>query len=213
MRVVLADDSLLFREGLARLLTECGFEVVGRAPDAATLLELVRDERPDVAIVDVRMPPTHTSEGLEAAAQIRREHPGTGVLVLSQHVETHHAVTLLERGGGLGYLLKDRVGDLDEFSSAVRRIGEGGSAIDPEVISQLLARPRVRAPLAELTVREREVLTLMAEGRSNQAISERLHLSGKTVEAHVRSIFAKLDLAENAEVHRRVLAVVTLLRE
>ncbi|MFL5950723.1 MAG: response regulator, partial [Gaiellaceae bacterium] len=185
MRVVVAEDSLLFREGLSRLLREGGLEVVATAADADQLLIDVARHQPDVAIIDIRMPPTQTTEGLEAAKRIRATNDNVGVLVLSQHVETHHALDLLsDRPDGVGYLLKDRVSDLHEFCDAIRRIGCGGSAIDPEVISRLLSRRRQHDPLAELTDREREVLTLMAEGRSNQGIAERLFLSPKTVETH-----------------------------
>jgi DNA-binding NarL/FixJ family response regulator len=213
VRVVLADDSVLFREGLARVLAERGFEVVGQASDGNTLLEQVAENAPDVAVVDIRMPPTHTSEGLVAALQIRAERPDVGVLVLSQYVETHHAVKLIGEGrGGVGYLLKDRVSDLDEFLDAVRRVAGGGTAIDPEVVSHLVGRQRERDPLSGLTDREREVLALMAEGRSNLAVSERLFLSRKTVESHVNAIFTKLGLLPAPDDHRRVLAVLTFLR-
>jgi DNA-binding NarL/FixJ family response regulator len=213
MRVVLADDAVLFREGVARLLDDAGFDVTGQAGDAETLLELVRSTGPQVAIVDIRMPPTHTTEGLVAALRIRQEHPGVGVLVLSQYVETHYAVRLLgDAAGSIGYLLKDRVPDVHEFVDVVRRVGCGGSVVDPHVVSQLLGRRRDPDPLAELTGREREVLALMAEGRSNQAIRQRLFLSPKTVETHVSSIFAKLGLPPTTDSHRRVLAVLAYLR-
>jgi DNA-binding NarL/FixJ family response regulator len=217
LRVALADDSLLFREGVARLLTEAGFEVIGQASDAEGLLRLVTgaspEERPDVAVVDIRMPPTHTVEGLEAALRIRAEVPEVAVLVLSQYVETNHAVKLIgDEVGGTGYLLKDRIADLEEFGEAVRRVARGGSAIDPEVIAQLVGRPRARDPLGALTDREREILALIAEGRSNQAISERLFLTEKTVESHVRNIFTKLELHPAADDNRRVLAVLAYLR-
>jgi DNA-binding NarL/FixJ family response regulator len=214
MRVVVAEDSLLFREGLSRLLREGGLEVVATAADADQLLIDVARHQPDVAIIDIRMPPTQTTEGLEAAKRIRATNDNVGVLVLSQHVETHHALDLLsDRPDGVGYLLKDRVSDLHEFCDAIRRIGCGGSAIDPEVISRLLSRRRQHDPLAELTDREREVLTLMAEGRSNQGIAERLFLSPKTVETHVHRIFTKLGLTINDVAHRRVLAVLAFLRD
>jgi DNA-binding NarL/FixJ family response regulator len=210
---VLADDSVLLREGLAHMLVDAGFEVVGQAGDAAGLLHLVRSERPDIAVVDVRMPPTHTDEGLVAAREIRDSCEGVGVLVLSQYVETKQAIGLLGGGeGGVGYLLKDRIADVAEFTDAVRRVGTGGSAIDPEVVAALLGRKRRDDPLAALTAREREVLGLMAEGRSNQAIRKRLFLSAKTVETHVGSIFAKLGLLPDDDEHRRVAAVLTYLR-
>jgi DNA-binding NarL/FixJ family response regulator len=213
VRVVLADDSVLFREGLARVLEDAGFDVVGQAGDAADLLQLVRAKQPDVAVVDIRMPPTHTAEGLRAAQQIRTEHPEIGVLVLSQYVETAHVMNLRGEGSArVGYLLKDRVSDLAEFAEAVRRVGSGGSVIDPEVVSQLLGRRRASDPLAALTDREREVLALMAAGRSNQAVCDRLFLSPKTVETHVGSIFTKLGLAPAPDDHRRVLAVLAHLR-
>jgi DNA-binding NarL/FixJ family response regulator len=213
MRVVLADDAVLFREGVARLLDDAGFDVSGQAGDAETLLELVQLTGPQVAIVDIRMPPTHTTEGLVAALRIRQEHPGVGVLVLSQYVETHYAVRLLgDAAGSIGYLLKDRVPDVHEFVDVVRRVGCGGSVVDPHVVSKLLGRRRDPDPLAELTGREREVLALMAEGRSNQAIRQRLFLSPKTVETHVSSIFAKLGLPPTTDSHRRVLAVLAYWR-
>jgi DNA-binding NarL/FixJ family response regulator len=214
VRVVLADDAVLFREGLARLLEEGGHEVVGQAADAEQLLELVAEHEPDVAVSDIRMPPTETTEGLEAARRIKEEHPEVGVIILSQHVETHHAVDLLAEGqGGIGYLLKDRVSDPAEFADAVRRVGSGGSAIDPEVVARLLSRRRENDPLAALTEREREILALMAEGRSNQGIGDRLFLSPKTVETHIGRIFTKLGILPANEDHRRVLAVVTFLRQ
>lgn len=212
MRVVLADDSLLLREGIARLLEEAGFEVVAQAGDAEDLVRKVGGHKPDVAIVDVRMPPTHTDEGLRAAAQIRARHPGTGVLVLSQYIEEGYAVELLsEDASGVGYLLKDRVSDLDRFVEAVRRVGEGGSVLDPEVVGRLLGRRRREDPLADLSPREREVLGLMAEGRSNHAIAQALVVTERAVEKHVTSIFSKLDLPPTADDHRRVLAVLKYL--
>lgn len=214
LRLVLADDSLLLREGLVRLLGDAGFEVVAQAGSADELLDAVRQHHPDVAIVDIRMPPTHTDEGLRAAESIRAEHGTTvGVLVLSQYVETTFALRLVDDNvGGVGYLLKDRVDDLEDFTDAIRRIARGGSVIDPEVVAQLVGRRRARVPLDDLTDREREVLALMAEGRSNQAICDRLFLAPKTVEAHIASIFSKLDLVPAPDDHRRVLAVLAHLR-
>jgi len=213
-RVVLADDSVLLREGIARLLVEAGLEVVAHVGDPAQLVDAVRAHTPDVAIVDIRMPPTHTDEGLRAAERIRAEHRGrVGVLVLSQYVETTFALRLVEEGaGGVGYLLKDRVADVDEFADSVRRVARGGSVIDPEVVAQLVRRRRAHVPLDELTDREREVLGLIAEGRSNQAICDRLFLAPKTVEAHIANIFSKLELLPAADDHRRVLAVLAHLR-
>ncbi len=213
MRVVVADDSVLLREGVARLLAETGFEVVGTAGDAAGLLAAVAGSLPDVAVVDIRMPPTHTDEGLRAARAIRARHPGVGVLVLSQHVRASYALELLEGGAdGVGYLLKDRVADLEEFAAAVRRVGAGGSALDPSVVAQLVDRRRAGAdPLDALSAREREVLALMAEGRSNQAIAARLVVTERTVEKHSAAIFAKLGIAATAGDHRRVLAVLVWL--
>ena len=213
MRVMIADDAVLFREGLGRVLEAGGIEVAAQAGDAERLLALVLADPPDAVVVDIRMPPTHTREGLDAAQRIRAEHPQIGVLVLSQYVEPHHAMQLLEDGtSGVGYLLKDRVADVAEVVDAVRRVAGGGSVIDPEVVAQLLGRRRTRDPLQELTERERQVLALMAEGRSNQAISERLYLSPKTVEGHMRSIFIRLDLHAAPDDHRRVLAVLAFLR-
>ena len=213
MRVVLAEDSVLLREGVARLLTEAGFDVVGQAGDAEDLLRKVGAHRPDVAVVDVRMPPTHTDEGLRAAREIRQRFPTVGVLVLSSYIEESYAVELLaDSAEGMGYLLKDRVADLDRFTEAVRRVGEGGSALDPEVVSRMLGRHRRDDPLAELTPREREVLGLISEGRSNRAIADALVVSERAVEKHVTSIFGKMGLAPAAEDHRRVLAVLTYLR-
>jgi DNA-binding NarL/FixJ family response regulator len=214
LRLVLADDSLLLREGLARLLVDAGFEVVGQAGTGPELDALVREHRPDVAIVDIRMPPTHTDEGLRAVEAIRSEYGTTiGILVLSQYVETSFALHLVSDGvGGVGYLLKDRVADLDDFGDAIRRIARGGSVIDPEVVAQLVRRRRARVPIDDLTEREREVLSLMAEGRSNQAICERLFLAPKTVEAHIANIYSKLELPPAPDDHRRVLAVLAHLR-
>jgi len=213
VRVVLAEDSVLLREGVARLLDEAGFDVVAQSGTAEDLLRHVAMHQPDVAVVDIRMPPTQTDEGLRAAKEIRERHPETGVLVLSQYVEPGYAMELLsESAESVGYLLKDRVGDIEEFAAAVRRVSEGGSALDPAVVSQLVGRQRRDDPLADLSPREREVLELMAEGRSNQAIAERLFVTLRAVEKHVTSIFVKLRLPAAAEDHRRVLAVLALLR-
>ena len=213
MRVVVADDAVILREGLARLLEEAGFEVVGLAADAGELCALVENTRPDVAIVDIRMPPTHTDEGLRAATLIRTRWPRTGVLVLSQYVQARYAVELLTQGTeGVGYLLKDRVSDLDELATSVRRVGEGRSVLDPAVVAQLVGQRRKgTTPLQDLTERELEVLALMAEGRSNRAIAERLFITEHTVEKHVKNIFATLRLSPSHDDHRRVLAVVTFL--
>jgi DNA-binding NarL/FixJ family response regulator len=214
LRVVIAEDSVLLREGVARLLTGAGFHVVGQAGNADELLLKVRSYAPDVAIVDIRMPPTHTDEGLRAAKEIREQHPGVGVLVLSQYVESGYALELLQQNAeGVGYLLKDRVSDVTEFAAAVKRVAEGGSALDSEVVSRLVGRRRLDDPLAQLTPREREVLELMAEGRSNQAIAERLVVTLRAVEKHVTSIFSKLRLPADEQDHRRVLAVLTYLRQ
>ena len=213
MRVVLADDSVLFREALAGALSTAGFEILGQADNGVDLLSVVRATRPDVAIIDVRMPPTRTTEGLDAAVRIRDEDPAVGLLVLSQDVETRHVLRLLrDTPRGVGYLLKDRVGNLAEFIDAIRRVGQGGSVVDPEVVATLLGRGRPPGPLDELTVREHSVLELMAEGRSNLAIAERLGLTEKTIEGNVRIILSKLGLEPAAEDHRRVLAVLTFLR-
>jgi DNA-binding NarL/FixJ family response regulator len=212
MRVVVADDAVLFREGLSRVLTEAGFEVLAQVGDGRSLVHHVRVDPPDAVVVDIRMPPTHTTEGLDAARVIRENHPSVGVLVLSAHVETGYALQLIEDGAvGAGYLLKERVADLAELSDAVRRVAAGGLVIDPAVVAALVARKRVRNPLDDLTDRERDVLAVMAEGRSNQAISERLHLSPKTVEAYVRGVFTKLDLQQGVDDNRRVLAVLAFL--
>jgi DNA-binding NarL/FixJ family response regulator len=212
-RIVLADDAILLREALSAALAAAGFDVVGQAGDVHELLRLVEQERPDVAILDVRMPPSHTTEGLEAARQIRAAYPRIAILVLSQYVETRYAVDLLrEDPSGVGYLLKDRVTRVADLADAVRRVAAGGSVIDPEVVARLLGRQRGHSALDELTPREREILGLMAEGRSNQAIADRLVLELKTVEGHVRAIFSKLGLEPTAEDHRRVLAVLAYLR-
>jgi DNA-binding NarL/FixJ family response regulator len=218
VRVVVADDAVLLREGLARLLREAGFEVAGLAADAAELLELVERASPDVAIVDIRMPPTHTDEGLQAAKTIRKRWPGVGVLVLSQHVHASYALELLSAGTeGVGYLLKERVSDLAELASSVRRVGAGGSVLDPAVVSELVGRRQGSGrrdpldPLEQLSGREREVLALMAEGRSNKAIADRLFVSEYTVQKHVGNIFDTLRLPPSPDDHRRVLAVVAYL--
>jgi len=212
MRIVVADDSALLREGVVRLLEDAGLEVVGQAADAEELLRKVRAHKPDVAVVDVRMPPTHTDEGLRAAREIRAELPEVSVLVLSQYVEVAYASELLaESAEGLGYLLKDRVADAEALADAVRRVGGGGSVLDPEVVSQMLGRSRRDDPLAEISPREREVLALMAEGRTNAAIAAELVVTERAVEKHVTAIFAKLDLPASSEDHRRVLAVLRFL--
>jgi DNA-binding NarL/FixJ family response regulator len=212
LRLTIVDDSTLFREGLVRVARDLGFEVVGQAGDARSLVQLIRAEVPDVAVLDIRMPPTFTTEGLVAAREIRSAFPSLGVLVLSQYVDTHHVMELIGSGGGVGYLLKDHVGDIAEFGDAVRRIAAGGSVIDPDVVAELVGRRRHREAIEELTEREREVLQLMAQGRTNSAIGSRLHLSPKTVEAHIRNIFMKLQLEPAEDDHRRVLAVLTYLR-
>jgi DNA-binding NarL/FixJ family response regulator len=213
VRVLIADDETLLRDGLARLLEDAGFDVVGRCGDADALLRMVEARRPEIAIVDIRMPPGHGDDGLRAAQEIRRRHPGTGVLVLSHHLDSRYAARLLEDvPERAGYLLKERVSDVAVLVDALRRIGEGECVIDPTIVSRLVARKRARGPLDVLTEREREVLALVAEGHSNAAIGERLFLSHKTIEAHISQIFLKLDLRESPERHRRVLAVLTFLR-
>jgi DNA-binding NarL/FixJ family response regulator len=213
VRVVIADDSVLLREGVARVLAEGGFEVVAQAGDATELKDAVDRLQPDIAIVDVRMPPTHTDEGTRAAKELRETHPEVRVLVLSQIVEPTHAFALFrDRPEGFGYLLKDRVLEIDEFLESVRRVGRGGTAVDPEVVAQLMGRKRSDDPLGELTKREREVLALMAEGLSNHGICSRLYLSPKTVETHVHHIFGKLRLPPATDEHRRVQAVLAFLR-
>jgi DNA-binding NarL/FixJ family response regulator len=213
MRVVVADDSVLLREGVVRLLEEQGFEVVGQAGDADELMRKVAAHEPDVAVVDIRMPPTNTDDGLKAAREIGRRHPDTGVLVLSQYVDHGYALDLVaEATGGVGYLVKDRVADVGGFADAVRRVAEGGSALDPQVLSRLVRRRRHGDPLAALTAREREVLELVAEGRSNHAIAGKLVVTERAVEKHVTRIFAKLGLEPAAGAHRRVLAVLAYLR-
>jgi DNA-binding NarL/FixJ family response regulator len=213
IRIVLADDAVLLREALAAALAASCFDVVGQAVDVPELLALVERERPDLAVVDVRMPPTHTTEGLEAARRIRADHPDTAILVLSQYVETRYAIDLVrDNPAGVGYLLKERVTRLADLADAVRRVAAGGSVIDPEVVAMLMGRQRRHSPLDELTPREREILSLMAEGRSNPAIAERLTLEVKTVEGHVRAIFSKLGLEATLKDHRRVLAVLAYLR-
>jgi DNA-binding NarL/FixJ family response regulator len=210
---VVAEDSVLLREGIVRLLGEKGFDVVGQAADADDLIRKVGAHHPDVAVVDIRMPPTNTDDGLRAALRIRSEHPDTGVLVLSAYVEDAYAMQLVsDSAEGVGYLLKDRVADVDGFAEAVRRVAAGGSALDPQVVSSLLGRARGDDPLAEISPRERDVLELMAEGRSNGAIAERLVITERAVEKHVTSIFGKLGLSPAADDHRRVLAVLTYLR-
>jgi DNA-binding NarL/FixJ family response regulator len=211
LRVVLAEDDVLLREGLASLLERNGFQVVGQAGDAAQLLALVGDTTPELVVVDIRMPPTHTAEGLDAARQIRREHPETGILVLSAHVEVDHAMELLASGHGVGYLLKSRVTDLEDFLETLERIAKGGSVVDPTLVAELVAARHRNDPLAALSEREREVLALMAEGRSNAGIAHRLWVTEGTVEKHVRSILTKLTLPEAEDDHRRVLAVLTFL--
>jgi DNA-binding NarL/FixJ family response regulator len=213
VRVAIAEDSVLLREGLARLLEEADFDVVARCEDAQDLLVKVRSFSPDVAIVDIRLPPTHNDEGLQAALELRKQHPGMGVLVLSQYVEVGLALTLLaESAEGVGYLLKDRIGDVKEFVSAVRRVATGGSALDPIIVSTLLSRQRTDDPISQLTPREREVLELMATGTSNQGIADELVITLRAVEKYVSSIFSKLGLPSTGSESRRVLAVLLYLR-
>jgi len=213
VRVVIADDAMLIREGTARLLEEAGVEVVGKVSDGQNLLQIVGQEHPDVAIVDIRMPPTYTGEGLAAAEQIRGSHPHVGVLVLSQYLESSYATRLLEHHPeACGYLLKERVSDIGALKDALLRIAEGECVLDPTIVARLIRRPRKGGPLDELSEREREVLALVAEGRSNRGIAEILVLSPKTVEAHVGRVLAKLGLEETPDYHRRVLAVLTFLR-
>ncbi len=212
--MMIADDAVLLREGVARLLADAGFEVVGQAGDGGALVDLVRHDPPDVAVIDLRMPPGHSAEGIEAAAEIRATAPKVGLMLLSQYVEAHHALRLMtEFDGGVGYLLKDRVSDLTAFGVDVRRVARGEVVIDPELVARLVARRRERDPLAELTERERELLGLMARGLSNIALAQEMHLSPKTIEGHVSSIFTKLDLPPDARGHRRVLAVLRFLRQ
>jgi DNA-binding NarL/FixJ family response regulator len=214
LRIALADDAVLLREALAGSLTAAGFEVIGQAGDVEDLMTLLGRVQPDVLILDVRMPPTHTTEGLEASHVIRRERPGIGILLLSQYIETRYALELLrDDPRGIGYLLKERVTRIDQLADAVRRVADGGSVIDPEVVARLLGRPRAHTPLDELTPREREILALMAEGLSNAGIARRLVLDPKTIEGHVTRIFSKLGLEPTAADHRRVQAVLTYLRE
>jgi DNA-binding NarL/FixJ family response regulator len=213
VRVVVADDDVLLREGLASLLDRSGFEVVGQAGDATRLLELVRDTDPDLAIVDIRMPPEHTTEGLDAAKEIRRDRPETGILVLSAHAEVDHAMELLASGRGIGYLLKSRVSDVAEFIETLERIARGGSVVDPALVQELVTARKRNDPLAVVSERERDVLSLMAEGRSNAGIARRLWITEGTVEKHVRSILTKLGLTDTDDDHRRVLAVLTFLEK
>ena len=211
LRVVLAEDDVLLREGLASLLERSGFEVTGQAGDAAQLLAMVGRHTPELVVVDIRMPPTHTTEGLDAARRIRQDHPQTGILVLSAHVEVDHAMELLASGRGVGYLLKSRVTDVAELVDTLQRIAKGGSVVDPTLVAELVSARRRNDPLAVLSAREREVLALMAEGRSNAGIARRLWITEGTVEKHVRSILTKLTLPETEDDHRRVLAVLTFL--
>ncbi|HEY5979951.1 MAG TPA: response regulator transcription factor [Microlunatus sp.] len=213
MRVLVADDMMLLRRGVVAILAGAGLEVVGEVPDAVALLRAVDEAHPDVAVVDIRMPPTHTTEGLEAALVIRSEHPAVSVLLLSQYLESSYAMRLLQdQPGSVGYLIKDRVLDPEVLLDAIRRVHDGQTVIDPTIVARLLARPRRDAPLARLTAREHEVLALLAEGLSNRAIAARIFVTDRTVEAHIRSVFDKLDLTDSPEHHRRVLAVLAHLR-
>jgi serine/threonine-protein kinase PknK len=212
IHVVIADDDVLLREGIASLLERSPFEVVGQAGDVPELMRLVREHLPDLVVVDIRMPPSHTTEGLDAARAIRAEFPQIGILVLSAHVEVHRAVDLLSEGRGVGYLLKSRVTEVGDFLETLERIAGGGSVIDPGLVKELVSARRVHDPLSDLTPRERQVLELMAEGRSNAGIARQLWVSEGTVHKHVRSILSKLPLSETADDHRRVLAVITFLR-
>ena len=212
LRVVIADDDVLLREGIASLLERSNYEVVGLAGDAAELMALVREHRPDLVVLDIRMPPSHTTEGLDAAQAIRSEFSEIGILVLSAHVEVHRAVDLLSEGRGVGYLLKSRVTEVGDFLETLQRIADGGSVIDPALVKELVAARRFHDPLSDLTRREREVLQLMAEGRSNAGIARQLWVSEGTVHKHVRSILSKLPLSDTADDHRRVLAVIAFLQ-
>jgi DNA-binding NarL/FixJ family response regulator len=213
LRIVLADDATLIREGIASLLTDAGLEVVGQAASAGELLASVNAERPDVAVVDIRMPPTFTDEGLVTAKQLKARHPEVGVLVLSQYVDVAYAMKLItDKAEGVGYLLKDRVADVAQFTSALRHIANGGSIVDPSLVAELLASRGGLDPLGNLTVRERDVLSLLAQGRTDRGIAQELYLASKTIEAHVRSIFRKLDVPADATENRRVHAVLTVLR-
>jgi len=211
VRVILAEDDVLLREGLGSLLERSGFEVVGTTGDASILPQLVRDTAPEIVVVDVRMPPTHTTEGLQAAREIRQEFPETAILVLSAHIEVEHAMELLASGKGIGYQLKSRVTDVNEFVDTLRRVAQGGSVLDSELVRELVTANRRSDPLAVLSTREQEVLALMAEGRSNAGIAHKLWITEGTVEKHVRSVLAKLDLPETEDDHRRILAVLTFL--
>jgi serine/threonine-protein kinase PknK len=212
LRVVLAEDDVLLREGLASLLARSGYEVAGQAGDGTQLLTLVRETRPDLVVTDIRMPPTHTTEGLQAAQAIRQELPETAILMLSAYVEVQHAMELLAGGGGIGYLLKSRIADVEEFLDALQRIARGGSVVDPALVQELVTARRRHDPLAALSARERQVLELMAEGRSNAGIARRLFVAEGTVEKHISSILTKLNLHEADDDHRRVLAAITFLK-